>query len=347
MHVVGADLHFDRHAIRPEQRGVQRLIAVDARDRDVVLEAAGHRLVHAVHGAERAIAGIRLVDDHAQAIDVDDVGERGALARHLLVDAVEMFLARFDFARYLGLLQRGADLLGDLAEEFLLVAARALQRALEHAIALRIGGLEAEVFELELEVVQPETLGDRRIDLERFARNGPAPRRLHRVDRAHVVRAVRELDEDHAQIAHHREDHLAERFRLRFLAALELDLVELGDAVDDLGHRLTELRGDLGLVDRRVFHDVVQDRGDDRVRIHAQLREDLRRGDGMRDVGFAGFAPLALVGGGTEFRGAADALDLIRGKVGLDGLDQPFQPRRAALTRQQTQECGSVVHDTG
>ena len=52
VHVVGADLHLDRHGVGPEQRGVQRLVAVDARDRHVVLEAPRHRLVHAVHHAD-------------------------------------------------------------------------------------------------------------------------------------------------------------------------------------------------------------------------------------------------------------------------------------------------------
>jgi hypothetical protein len=41
MHVLGADLHFDGNAVGAEQRGVQRLVAVDARDRDVVLERPG------------------------------------------------------------------------------------------------------------------------------------------------------------------------------------------------------------------------------------------------------------------------------------------------------------------
>ena len=58
----------------------------------------------------------------------------------------------------------------------LLVAARPLQRALEHAVALRIQRLEAEVFQLELDAVEAEALGDRRVDLQRLARDGAAPR---------------------------------------------------------------------------------------------------------------------------------------------------------------------------
>ena len=140
-----------------------------------------------------------------------------------------------DPRRDLVLEQRRGQLLLDLLQEFLLVAARALQRALEHAIALRIERAEAEVFELELDVVEAEALGDRRVDVERLARDGAPARRRHRIDGAHVVRAVGELDQDDAQVAHHREQHLAEALGLRLLAALELDLVELGDGVDELG----------------------------------------------------------------------------------------------------------------
>ena len=51
VHFFRADLHFDRHAVWPEQRGVQRLIAVDAGDRDVILEASRHRTIEAMHQA--------------------------------------------------------------------------------------------------------------------------------------------------------------------------------------------------------------------------------------------------------------------------------------------------------
>ena len=234
-----------------------------------------------------------------------------------------MLLAHLDASRRSSLFSSAAvQLLLDLLQEFLLVAARALQRALEHAIALRIERPEAEVFELELDVVEAEALGDRRVDVERLARDGAPARRRHRLDRAHVVRAVGELDEDDAQVPHHREQHLAEALGLRFLAALELDLVELGDGVDQLGDVRAEARGELVLGRRRVFDDVVQDRRDDRVRIEAQVREDRGGGDGMGDVGLAGEALLPLVGRGAELGGFADALDLLGRQVGLDVAQQ-------------------------
>ena len=297
-----------------------------------------------MHHAERAVAGVGPIDHDAQAEHVDDLGQRRGLAQHLAVDAVQMFLARADVGLQIRLHQRDAHGLGDLVEELLLVAARLLQRAVEHLVAMRKRRLEAEILELELHVVEPEPPGDRRVDVERLARDRAAPRRRHGVERAHVVRAVRELHEDHAQVAHHRQHHLAEGFGLRLGARLELDLVELGDAVDDLGHRRAEFRRQLLLGDRRVFDDVVQDRRDDRVGIQVQIREDLRGRERVRDVRLAGEPLLALVRLRAEFRGRADALDLLGRQIGFDAVDQLAQARQSPGTGQKLKERRRVIH---
>jgi hypothetical protein len=44
------------------------------------------------------------------------------------------------------------------------------------------------------------------------------------LERPHVVQAVRELDQDHADVLGHGEDHLAEVLGLLFLRGLEGDL---------------------------------------------------------------------------------------------------------------------------
>ncbi len=143
-----------------------------------------------MHVAEGAIASVRLVDDHPQAVDVDDLTQYRALAPHLFVDAVQVLLARLDTRLNLVLEQHSVELLLDLFQEFLLIAARSLQCALEYLIALRVEGLESQVLELELHVVEAEPLGDWRIDLEGLACYRPASRRRHRFDGAHVVGAV-------------------------------------------------------------------------------------------------------------------------------------------------------------
>ena len=334
VHVASADLRFDRHAVRAEERRVQRLVAVGARDGDVVLEAPRHRLENRVHDAERAVAGLGAVDDDAQAVDIDDLAEQRALAAHLAVDAVEVLLARLDVRGNLGLHERGIQLLLDLLEELLLVAARALQRALEHQVTARVERLEAEVLELELHVVEAEPFGDRRVDLERLAGDRPASRRRHGRDGAHVVRAVGELHQDDAQVAHHGEQHLAERFRLRLLAALELDLVELGDAIDDLGDSGAEALRQLVLRCRGVLDDIVEDGGDDRVGVEMEVGEDRGGGDRVGDERLTREALLAAVDRGAEFGRLANAAHLLGGQVAADGAQQLLQSRSASSAGQ-------------
>jgi hypothetical protein len=58
VHVFGADLRLDGYTVRSKQRRVQRLIAIHARDGDVILESTWHRFEHGMHDAERPITRV-------------------------------------------------------------------------------------------------------------------------------------------------------------------------------------------------------------------------------------------------------------------------------------------------
>src|SRR5690606_18126223 len=116
-------------------------------------------------------------------------------------------------------------------------------------------------------------------------------------------------------------------------AATKLNVVELGDAVDQLGDIGAKALGKLVLGSRGVFDHVVQDRGDDGRRVHMQIGEDVGDGDRMRDVGLAAQALLALVGLGAEFISVADPVDLRGGQVGLQLVQQLVDPYRASSGR--------------
>ena len=139
-------------------------------------EASGERLVQAVHGAQYAIAGIDLVDDDAEGVDVHDLVERLTLAAHLLVDAVEVLLAadHLAFHAFAGeaVDQRLLDL-DDLAA----VAAGLLHRLADALGAHRVHGLETEVLELHAHGVHAQAVGDGRVDFQGFLGDAPALRR--------------------------------------------------------------------------------------------------------------------------------------------------------------------------
>jgi len=129
------------------------------------------------------------------------------------------------------------------------------------------------------------------------------------------VEPVGELDQDDAHVARHREQHLAEVLGLRVLLGLELDAIELGQAVHELRHRLAEALGDLLLGDFGVLHDVVQQRRHHGLRVELPIGDDLGDGHRMRDVGMAAQPELPLVRGVAELVGFFDAGDVARLEV--------------------------------
>ena len=109
---------------------------------------------------------------------------------------------------------------------------------------------------------------------------------------AHVVQPVGQLDHQHPRVAGHRDDHLADGLGLGGVA--ELDLVQLGHAVDQVRDLLAELGAQLVQRVVGVLDGVVQQRGDQRGGVHAQLGQDRRHGQRVGDVRVAGLALLAL-----------------------------------------------------
>jgi len=136
------------------------------------------------------------------------------------------------------------------------------------------------------------------------------------------VQTVGELDEDDAQVARHRQQHLAEVLRLRLFLRAELDLVELGEAIDQLGGNLAEALGDLRLGDVGVLHHVVEERGDQRLRVEVPVGDQRTHRHRVADIGLAADAELAGVGIGGEVVGRLDAAHVLGPEVGLQlGLE--------------------------
>ena len=86
------------------------------------------------------------------------------------------------------------------------------------------------------------------------------------------METVGKLDQDHANVVDHREEHLAQALRLVFLfprghcpAIGDVpgpgDLTELGDAVDQVRDPAPERRADLLLGDIGVLHRIVKQSG--------------------------------------------------------------------------------------
>ncbi len=107
------------------------------------------------------------------------------------------------------------------------------------------------------------------------------------------MQAVGDLDDEHPGVARHRDDHLADGLALGGRA--EHDLVEFGDAVDEVRDLFTELGGELLERVPGVLDGVVEQCRDEGRGIHAEFGEDRRDRQRVGDVRIAGLALLAGV----------------------------------------------------
>ena len=189
--------------------------------------------------------------------------------------------------------QRALDRFEDLLDHFAAVAARRLDRFRQRPVAHRIQVRERQVLQLAVDVVQAQPVRDRHVHFHRLGGDAALLGRRHVLERAHVVQAVGQLDQDDAHVRRHRQQHLAEVFRLRFDQALEFDFFELGQAVDEGGDRRAEAFDQLFLLDVLVFHHVVQQRGHDGLGVKLPVGADFGDRDRMDNVGFARLADLA------------------------------------------------------
>ena len=296
VHLMGTDLHLKGHAVFADDRRMQRLIHVRLGHGDVILEAVGNLLPEGMHDTQHGIAVLHAVHKHAQRDQIVDLLKGLMLQNHLAIDAVKMLrtAVNLKFNAHLGNLV--AQRLHEDLDIFL--ALRALHADLgdQVLIALRIQIAQAQVFQLLLDLVNAHAVSKRRIDIQGLLRNSALAFRFLRLKGAHVVGAVRQLDEHDADVLAHRQDHLADRLSLLFHAGGEIQPLELCNAIHQQRDLLAELLGDH--LERHLFavlHRVVQKACGDRRRIEHQLGEDAGHRQRMEEIRLAGLAHLALM----------------------------------------------------
>ena len=307
MHGVGADLDLQRLALGPQHRGVEALVHVGLGHGDHVLEAPGQRLPERVDDAHRPVAVLHRVDHHAHRGEVVDLVELLALAGHLLVDRVEVLRPPDDLdAGDAHRLELAAEDAPGLLDERLAVGPALVDHLLDLAVAPRVQGREGEVLELPLEGVDAEPVRERRVDLERLLGLLDLLRLGHVRERAHVVQPVRELDDQHADVARHRDDQLAVVLGLVLLLAVEVDLRQLGDAVNQRGDLAAEEALDVVEAGAGVLDGVVHQGGGDRGAVEPEPGADARAAEGVGDERLARVADLRAVPVVGEHVGAPD-----------------------------------------
>ena len=192
-------------------------------------------------------------------------------------------------------------------------------------VAHRVGVAESQVFQFSAHLAHAQPVSQGRVNVQRLAGDGFLSGGLQVFQRAHVVQPVRELDKHHAHVRDHGEQHLAHVFGLAVLAIGEFDFVDVGDALDDVGHLVAEAGGNLLIGGGRVFYRVVQQTGGDGGRIHLHLGQHFGHFERMNNVGLARGAHLPAMMLDAELPRFAYESYVIGGPVGVDLLEQCLQ----------------------
>ena len=102
VHLLRADLHFQRAPVRADHGRVQAAVQVGLGTRDVVVELLRDRRPQVVHDAEGRIAVLQRIDDHAHRAHVEDLGEGQVLGAHLVVDREDVLGPALDLGMHAG-----------------------------------------------------------------------------------------------------------------------------------------------------------------------------------------------------------------------------------------------------
>ena len=322
VHLVGADLHLELVAALAHHGCVQRLIQIRPRHGDEVLDAPRNRPPDAVDDAEDGVAVLHAGGDHAQRQQVVDLVDGGLRLRQLLVDAVEPLDAPLHAGLDVVLVQAFGEQTVDPGQELFAFGAPRFDGLVQLLPRDGIDPAKGQVLQLAAQFAHAQAMRQRRVNVERLPGDGALPLRRQVFERAHIVEPVGQLDEHHAHIAHHGQEHFADVLRLAVFAVRELDLVDLGDALDDVRHLLAELGDDVLGRDRRILDRVMQQPRGDGGGVQLHLRQHQRDLQRMQNVGLPGGAQLPVMVFQAELPGVADDVDVVGGAIGVNRVQQ-------------------------
>ena len=336
VHLVRADLYLERGAVGADHRRVKRLVHVRLGHRDIVFEPARDRLVHLVDDAERGVTVADRIDDDPDGEQVVDLVKRLVLVDHLLIDGKIVLDPSGNLRFDPGVYDMLADLTDDLLDKFLPLLFLRADFLDQFLIDPRLPVTKREVVQFGLNSRYTEPLGDRSIDIHRLRRFFQLLLAAHILQRPHIVKAVGELDDDHADVLGHREEHLPQVFSLDLdLFDLIVDLAEFCHAVHEKRHVIAEFTADLFNRHRRILDDVMQDAGRDRLLVHLQVGQYDADAKRMDDIRFSGFPHLPVVGLIGDAVSLLDHRQIIGRMISEDSFFQFFIEifRRSKISR--------------
>ena len=235
--------------------------------------------------------------------------------------------------RHAVLLQVLGELALDLADQIAIAVFQRFQPLHHHRVSFGIEHVERKVFELFTHLLHAHAAGERRIDVERLLGDPPARGGWDEFQRAHVVQAVGELDQENADVVGDGQQQLAQVLGLLGLARHQLQPFQFGESVHQGADLVAEDVIDFGAGGLGILDGVVQQRGHDGGVVELEVGEDRRDLERVREIGVTGGAGLGAVRLHGVDIGAVQQIFVGVGIIRPDALDQIVLPHHTGTRR--------------
>ncbi len=204
----------------------------------IVLESTGHRLEKFMHEPQHRVAVLHRIHYEPYGKKVIYLIEGSVLGGHLSINAVKMLCSAFDFGfdtHFQGFAPHNLD---DVLYIFLAFSAFFCDLFHKIIIALFVYIAKAQIFKLPFDLMDTKPVCKGGIDFQGF----PCFLLLlllgHEFQCSHIVQPVSQLDDDHADILGHSQEHLSEILCLNLLLCGIGNFGQLGHAVHKFSYLL-------------------------------------------------------------------------------------------------------------
>ena len=147
-----------------------------------------------------------------------------------------MFAAALDVGRDARLVQALAQHQPSIIHDLLVPRLPHRHLFSQFGVFQRIEIIHRKVFEQHAHPGHAQPVGQWRVNVHRRLRDRLLAVRRQVLQRLHVVQPVAELDQHHAHVARHGQDHLAQVADLVFLVVRKMQRGDFGDPVHQFGH---------------------------------------------------------------------------------------------------------------
>ncbi len=221
--------------------------------------------------AKHSIAIFHCADDYSEPQQVEDLSKGLVFSFHLIVDTVKMLgpplYIRFNAASPQGFIECHHD---SIKITFALAALLG-HHVYQTVILRRIKVAKREIFQFPFNFPHSQSMCQGCVDIKGFLRDSPLAILGQIFQRVHIVHAIRQLNQDDAEVFGHRQKHLAQILCLPLFTCLKINFTELCDPINQHGDLGTELGLYFGNQDIRIFNHIMQDRGAQSGQVHFHL----------------------------------------------------------------------------